>query len=72
MAVHVTIGASIEHDAPHALFQTRARVLGQPYRMNYDVSRDGSRFLIITPVEGASAASSINVVLNWQADLHKK
>ena len=37
-------------------------------RHQSDVARDGQRFLLNLPVEDA-AASSITVVLNWQAAL---
>ena len=39
-------------------------------RHQYDVARDGQRFLLNVPVEDA-AASSITVVLNWTAGLKK-
>jgi hypothetical protein len=57
---------------PRGLFQTRAPTLATPYRMNYDVTADGSRFLITTPVEGTRTEASINVVLNWLEDVRKK
>jgi len=43
---------------------------GSIYRMNYDVTADGARFLVNTPVEGAGS-SPINVVLDWPAGLKK-
>jgi dipeptidyl aminopeptidase/acylaminoacyl peptidase len=72
MAVLVTPGASLVSGTPRGLFQTRAPTLATPYRMNYDVTADGSRFLITTPVEGTRTEASINVVLNWLADVRKK
>ncbi len=39
-------------------------------RHQYDVARDGQRFLVNVPLEDA-AASSITVVLNWTAGLKK-
>jgi hypothetical protein len=40
------------------------------YRVNYDVSADGQRFLVKTPV-GAGPPASATVVLNWSAALKK-
>jgi hypothetical protein len=40
---------------------------------NYDVSRDGQRFLMLKPTEQAQAApTQINVVLNWFEELKQK
>jgi Tol biopolymer transport system component len=40
---------------------------------NYDVSRDGQRFLMLKPVEGTEAAlTQINVVLNWSEELKRR
>jgi Tol biopolymer transport system component len=40
---------------------------------NYDVSRDGQRFLMLKPVEaGAEAPTQINVVLNWFEELKRR
>ena len=54
------------------VFLKRAPNPPQPYRMNYDVMADGSRFLITTPVEGTRTEASIAVVLNWLSDIRKK
>ena len=71
MAVDVTTGATLETGTPHPLFRTQAPSPGSFWRMNYDVTADGSRFLVTTPVEGAAPASSINVVLNWPRAIGK-
>ena len=52
-----------------------AHMLAGPYNQygfeqQYDVARDGQRFLINVPLEDASA-SSITVVTNWAAGLKK-
>jgi hypothetical protein len=40
---------------------------------NYDVSRDGQRFLMLKPSEQAQAApTQINVVLNWFEELKRR
>ena len=71
MAAPVTTGANFDASTPVALFQSTPR---QPVSILelfvYDVSRDGQRFLIITPVKQAEAAP-MSVVLNWTAKLNK-
>jgi hypothetical protein len=68
MAVSVTPGTSDVIGAPKTLFQTRALTIDQPYRMNYDVTADGSRFLIATPVE-AARTETMDVVVNWRSEI---
>jgi len=70
MAVAVRGESTFESEAPRPLFQTRVPFPGSIYRMNYDVTADGARFLVNTLVEGAGS-SPINVVLNWPAGLKK-
>lgn len=71
MAAPVTTGANFDSGTPVALFQTTPR---QPISLNdqfvYDVSRDGQRFLVNTPVKEAETAP-MSVVLNWPAKLNK-
>jgi Tol biopolymer transport system component/tRNA A-37 threonylcarbamoyl transferase component Bud32 len=71
MAAPVTSGANFDAGSPVALFQTTPR---QPVSFTdqfvYDVSRDGQRFLINTPVKQAESAP-MSVVLNWPAKLNK-
>jgi Tol biopolymer transport system component len=57
----------------------KAQVLFQgPYQSSrstfpdYDVTRDGQRFLMLKPSEQAQAATQINVVLNWFEELKQK
>jgi len=38
----------------------------------YDVSSDGQRFLMVKEVEQSSAATQINVVLNWFTELKQR
>jgi Tol biopolymer transport system component len=70
MRVAVRGESTFESEAPRALFQTRVSFPGSIYRMNYDVTGDGARFLVNTFVEGAGS-SAINVVLDWPAGLKK-
>ena len=37
----------------------------------YDVSADGQRFLMVKETEQATAATQINVVLNWFEELKR-
>ena len=70
MTVPVRLSPKFEHEAPRVLFQTHTAFVDSPYRMNYDVSRDGRRFLVNALGEH-SAPSPITVVLNWTAGLKK-
>jgi eukaryotic-like serine/threonine-protein kinase len=67
----VTTGANFNAGMPIALFQSIPR---QPVAITdifvYDVSRDGLRFLINTPVKQGDT-SPMTVVLNWITKLNK-
>jgi dipeptidyl aminopeptidase/acylaminoacyl peptidase len=71
MAVSATTGANFNAGTPVALFQTTPR---QPVASTdifvYDVSRDGQRFLINTPLRQGDT-SPMTVVLNWATKLNK-
>jgi eukaryotic-like serine/threonine-protein kinase len=67
MAVAVKIGATFETEAPHPLFETHIR--NGPDR-HYDVSADGRRFLVNTPL-GEETSPPITLVQNWTALLRK-
>jgi dipeptidyl aminopeptidase/acylaminoacyl peptidase len=70
MAVAVrTSGPTFEHGAPQALFKTRRQFDALMFMgINYDVSADGQRFLIATPV---GEAAPVSVILNWTAGVKK-
>lgn len=71
MAAPVTTGANFDAGTPVALFQATPRPPVLVYDLFvYDVSRDGQRFLINTPVKQAETAP-MSVVLNWPAKLRK-
>jgi len=57
---------ALQPSNPRELF--RASV--GPGMGDYDVTRDGQRFLITAPV-GEESPSSVTVVLHWTADLKK-
>jgi eukaryotic-like serine/threonine-protein kinase len=64
MAAEVTAGPEFRGGTPAPLFQTPSgTIVG-------DVTADGKRFLLVTPV-GPSAAAPFTVVLNWTAGLKK-
>lgn len=65
MVVSVKAGAGFEHGTPAPLFETRTWTLPR-----YDVSLDGRRFLMVSPV-GQDSSASMNVMVNWQAGLRK-
>ena len=65
VAVPVTPGASLQAGAGASLFRLETGI------RNFDVSPDGSRFLVITPVE-KSPESPIRVILNWDSVLKKE
>jgi Tol biopolymer transport system component len=72
MAVDVKTAPTFEHGGAKPLFQTRYVPGFQVLGFQYDVARDGKRFLVITPSGVEEAASSpITVVLNWTAGLGK-
>ena len=64
MAVEVKAGQEFRAETPRALFQTSSgTIVG-------DVTADGKRFLLATPV-GPSASAPFTVVVNWTAALKK-
>ena len=77
MAVEIRAGETFEMGTESALFQAPLRSLGVTTGVfRYDVSRDGKRFLIISPIDGASPSSDtdstpITAIVNWTAALRK-
>jgi eukaryotic-like serine/threonine-protein kinase len=68
-AAPVSAGQTFSVGMPESLFQTRLRVW--TVSRQYIASRDGQRFLMIHPTQD-TAASPINVLLNWQASAERK
>ena len=64
MAVEVIPGQAFQVGTPTPLFQI------PPGAIVGDVTADGRRFLLVTPV-GPSASVPFTVVLNWTAGLKK-
>jgi hypothetical protein len=72
MAVDITTQPGFAAGAPRMLFEGRYDLAPFPLP-NYDVSRDGQRFLMLKPSEQEQAAQTqINVVLNWFEELKQK
>ena len=73
MAVPITGETAVEVGTAVPLFE--ARMLNGPnaafgFRPQYDVTRDGQRFMLNVPLE-ETASLPITVVLNWAAGLKK-
>jgi eukaryotic-like serine/threonine-protein kinase len=70
MAVPVSTGARLNIGKPQRLFE-------RPYEPtlalwpNYDVTRDGERFLMLKTIEQQTTPPQINVVLNWYEELKR-
>jgi serine/threonine protein kinase/Tol biopolymer transport system component len=72
MAVDITTQPGFAAGTPRMLFEGLYDPAPFPIA-NYDVSRDGQRFLMLKPSEQAQAApTQINVVLNWFEELKQK
>jgi len=68
MAVPIAARGGFQPGLPKPLFQTHVPAGVNPYRSNYAVVRDGSRFIVNTQA-GDAVPSPITVVLNWTAGL---
>src|SRR5467141_1450529 len=72
MAVDIATQPSFTAGKPRVLFEGRYNP-APGTNPNYDVSRDGQRFLMLKPSEQeASAPTQINVVLNWFEELKRR
>jgi dipeptidyl aminopeptidase/acylaminoacyl peptidase len=70
MAVDVPTRPTLRPGTPRLLFQKWYE--DDPGRRNYDVTSDGQRLLMFQPSKQLSAATQINVVLNWVEELKQK
>jgi len=72
MAVDIATQPGFTAGTPRMLFEKQYELAPVPVA-NYDVSRDGQRFLMVKPSEQEQAApTQINVVLNWFEELKQK
>jgi serine/threonine protein kinase len=66
-------GSTLEYGSPTPLFRPRMMPRGAQPWFEYDVDRDGQRFLVGTVVDGAGTPPpSAVVVLNWTEELKAK
>jgi len=73
MAVQVEAQPSFSASKPTMLFKREYAASQFPATgIAYDVSSDGQRFLMVKEVEQSSAATQINVVLNWFTELKQR
>ena len=66
MAVDLTTTPEVKLSAPRVLFEQRYAFGAGITMANYDVTRDGQRFIM---VKDESGAARLNVVLNWVSEL---
>jgi len=71
MAVAVETKPTFTAAKPTLLFERHYAASPQSLLANYDVSLDGQRFLMIKASEPESAATQLNVVLNWADELRR-
>jgi hypothetical protein len=71
--VPITVhGATFEHGEPKALFKTRTFPPIVEVRYEYDVTRDGQRFLMGTILDGPRATPPApTFLINWLAGLQR-
>ena len=73
MAATIRLGATFSFDSPKPLFRTRVLPRAAETSAEYDVTRDGQRFLIGTVLDTPnSAVPRPVIVLNWPAELAAK
>jgi Tol biopolymer transport system component len=65
VSVPITLGATLQAGTAAPLFRMETGI------RNFDVTPDGSRFLVSTPVE-KSPESPIRVILNWDSAVKEK
>jgi serine/threonine protein kinase len=70
MSAAIPGGDAFAAEAPTPLFQTRVPLTGNPYRVNYAVSRDGQRILV-NVAEGEGLSAPLTVLSNWPALLSR-
>jgi hypothetical protein len=72
MAVAISTGATFQHAEPKVLFKTRTLPRIEQVQWEYDVTRDGQRFVIATILDGPHATPPApTILLNWMAELKR-
>jgi len=70
MVVDVTTGSAFSAGKPRMLFE--AEYVPSPASLvNYDVSSDGQRFLMLKAGDQTQTPTQINVVTNWAEELKR-
>ena len=69
MVVDINAQPTFTAGKPRVLFEGR---YGAAPDTNYDVTRDGQRFLMVKPVEQRTPAMQLNVILNWSRELERR
>jgi len=69
MVASFTASQTLSFEVPRILFEGNyLNIAG----MEYDVSPDGQRFLLLKPIEESSPRTQLNVVTNWFEELERK
>ncbi len=68
MAASFTISPTLSFEVPRVLFEGNYLNI---FGVEYDVSPDGQRFLLLKPIE-ESSLTQLNVVTNWFEELKRK
>jgi hypothetical protein len=68
MAVDVTTTPQVTLSTPRVLFEQRYAYGAGITMANYDVTKDGQRFIM---VKDESGAARLNVILNWLSELRR-
>ncbi|MBC8164601.1 MAG: PD40 domain-containing protein [Bryobacteraceae bacterium] len=66
-AVHIKLSSEVGASAPVPLFRVKT-ARASLYRRSYDVTRDGTRFLVLK-AEDSTPAPSVHVLTNWTSRL---
>ena len=61
------LSSALEPGQPEALFETHSAEYAHWPGFEYDVTRDGKRFLVDTQGAGSASPALLNVVVNWDA-----
>ena len=72
MAVPVTTKPELSIGAPRKLFESRSLLRKELSDINYDVSADGQRFVVVEAVETKEADFKAHVVQNWYEEFRER
>ena len=72
MAVKIETKSTFAASKPKLLFRGDYAAGSFNFKPNYDVSPDGQHFVMVKANKSVSAATQINVVLNWFEELKQR